>query len=161
MGKFIRYPIYDKQKNIRCYTLIEHIDLNRISSYSWSLMGRDYIKSRIDGKDVYLHRFIMKQDNPDIIVDHINRNKLDNRRSNLRLANRKQNAFNRNKSSNKSSKYKGVSLDKSKGLWQSYIKMDGIKYLLGYFKSEREAAKTYDLYASHYYGEFVATNFKV
>lgn len=156
----IKYPIYDKHKNIRCYTLIDAQDFFRVSQYSWSLMGRNYIKARINGKDIYLHRFLMKQNNPQIIVDHINRDRLDNRRSNLRLANRNENSFNRRKSSNKSSRYKGVSFDKAKGLWQAYIKMKGVKYLLGYFKNEKEAARTYDYFASYYYGQFALINFK-
>lgn len=155
----IKFPIYKKNGTIRCYTLIEARDLKRVSTHTWSLMGRNYIKARIDGKDIYLHRFIMNQTDPNIIVDHINRDSLDNRRSNLRLANRNQNAFNRKKSLNKSSQYKGVSFDKTKSMWQSYVKMEGIKYLLGYFPKEKQAAKVYDQAASYYYGQFASLNF--
>lgn len=157
----MKYPIYNRQGEIRCYTLIDKDDFDKINKYSWSMMGRGYIKSKIDGKNIYLHRFIVDQYDPKIIVDHINKDPLDNRKKNLRTATLSENAFNRKKSANKSSEYKGVSFDKNKNKWQAYFKIDQVKYLIGYFDKEKIAAKNYDHYARKYYGDFAFTNFKL
>ena len=62
--------------------------------YSWYY--RDgYALSKVNGKEVRMHRLVMGVTNPDDIVDHINRNRLDNRRENLRVLNYLQNANNR------------------------------------------------------------------
>lgn len=155
-----KFPIYDIKGNIKCYTLIDKRDLGRMKASKWSLMGRGYIKGRIDKKNVYLHRFIMNETDPLIVIDHINRDPLDNTRKNLRRATRKENAFNRVKCKNKSSKFKGVCFDKNNGLWQSYYKIDQKKYLIGHYNNEKDAAKQYDIKAKQYFGKFANLNFK-
>jgi len=81
-------------------------------------------------------------DNPfNLIVDHINNNRTDNRVSNLQLiSNRKNNTKDQNKY-NRTSKYIGVSL--SNGKWRALINVGKINYHLGFFKSEKEASIEY------------------
>jgi hypothetical protein len=120
-----------------------------------------------------MHRELIKCPD-DKEVDHINRNTLDNRKSNLRICNRTQNNYNskkRNRQSNyhPQSKYKGVR-------YVFCIKPDGRKYTrrkpwaasgrlnsknvhLGYYTTEEEAAKKYDEFAIKHYGEFARLNF--
>lgn len=155
----MKYPIYDAIGNIKCYTQIDRDDYFRVSGHSWRLMGRGYIKGRIRGKDVYLHRFVMNERNPRILIDHSNNDILDNRKKNLRKATHTQNAFNRTKAKNTSSIYKGVCYDKHNKKWQSYYKVGGKKYLIGYFRDEKEAGSQYDAVVSKLFGKFALLNF--
>jgi hypothetical protein len=94
------------------------------------------------------------------LIDHRNRNPLDNRRVNLRLATHSQNQFNKTKTSLKtSSKYVGVYREKHSNLWATKISHKGKSIWLGRFNSESEAAKAYDVAAKKYRGEFARLNF--
>lgn len=99
---------------------------------------------------------------PGDIVDHINRNKLDNRRCNLRLATTQQNAWNRSKHSGLTySDYLGVAkryLDKDS--WVASISIDGTNYPLGVFETQEEAAYVRDQFAMQLHGEYGVLNFE-
>lgn len=87
--------------------------------------------------------------NPGICVDHINGDPLDNRRSNLRFVTNRQNSHNRVEhrgEKRKSSKYIGVSFDKSRGLWEAYIQVSGKRIHLGRHATEDGAAAAYQAY---------------
>jgi hypothetical protein len=93
------------------------------------------------------------------LVDHRNRNGLDNRRENLRPSTNSQNLGNRIGSPNSSSKYKGVHWDSTRGKWRTQAQHDGKTYRLGRFDSEEEAAAAYDRKALELWGEFALLNF--
>jgi hypothetical protein len=94
------------------------------------------------------------------LVDHKNLNTLDNTRTNLRLATRSQNMFNRNKiKSNTSSRFRGVCFDKRRKKWCAYITVEGKRIWLGTFDNEIDAAMAYDAAAKKYHGEFARLNF--
>ena len=113
---------------------------------------------------VWLHSLIMEEliGRPlkkDELVDHINQDKLDCRRENLRMANRTQNNANKGKRSGQtSSKYKGVSFDKKRKKWRSYIVIDRKLKHLGLFNDEKDAARAYNKSAKEVFGEFSHTN---
>ena len=115
-----------------------------------------------------LHRMIFGLTDPSVYVDHIHHNRLDNRRSELRLCNAQQSVRNRKKNKNASSKYLGVTVQFNKrkdgGLKGPYyragIGVDNKYIKLGYFKSEELAAKAYDDAAKIHFGEFANLNFK-
>jgi hypothetical protein len=93
-------------------------------------------------------------------VDHINGNKIDNRRANLRIVTRSQNQMNRMKSGEgMSSKFKGVSFAALRQRWVAYITQDRIKIQIGYYKDELAAARAYDAKARELFGEFAYLNF--
>ena len=111
----------------------------------------------IDGirKKIKMHRFIMNPE-PGKLVDHKDRNGLNNQRSNLRLATNNQNAFNRDVHKDSSNEYKGVHLERKK--FRARIKHKG-KYLhLGNFNTAIEAAQAYNEAALKYHGEFAKLN---
>lgn len=89
-----------------------------------------------------------------LVVDHINGNKLDNRRSNLRICTQSQNLNGRN--TNKG--YIGVSWDKFRGKWKANIGKDYQKIFLGRFDTAEEAARVYDEKAVELFGEFARLN---
>lgn len=124
---------------------------------SWNISPRGYARTWIrkdkeKRKYVTLHRLIMNAKKGEL-VDHINRNKLDNRKENLRFASFKLNSLNR--IGKGESKYKGVC--KHKSGWQVYV---GGKYI-GLFKDEIIAAKVYDFQATKIYGNDAVTNEKL
>src|SRR5215217_9112062 len=142
--------------------LIDAEDWPRISGFKWSVSsdGRKnrYVSTRIKGKKIYLHRFLLEA--PDgQTVDHRNGDPLDNRKANLRLATHQQNMFNCGKRSTykgkpTSSSFKGVTWDKSCGRYKAQIAKDGVKHNLGYFYDPRKAALAHDHAALDMFGEF-------
>ena len=141
--------------------MLSERDHHSVSQHSWYWNG-NYVRADIKKNDttdrVYLHAFIMCPDKYQV-VDHINRNVLDNRRENLRVCTQSQNLANSNKRKNCSSLYKGVSWNKKNRKWAAYINADKSRVPLGYFRSEQEAACAYDAKALEVYGEYAKLNF--
>lgn len=110
-----------------------------------------------DGRwtSVEMQRLLM--DWPAGLVDHKNRNGLDNRRRNLRLATKSQNNAN-NQGSRHLGRFKGVYL-RSSGMWKVTATFRGEGVYLGQFDNEVEAAKVYDAWAREAHGEFASLNF--
>lgn len=112
-------------------------------------------------EEYYLHRLIVKPI-ANLQIDHINRDKLDNRRENLRMCSIKQNLNNLGQRNNKSkSKYRGVTYKKGlKKPWLAYSGKSssrGPKYL-GYFSTEKEAALAYNEFQKSEWGSFAFQN---
>lgn len=128
--------------------LIDTADYKRVSKHSWCRSGNGYIHSSINGEHICLHRFIINEDTSDLYVDHINRNKRDNRKENLRITCATGNGLNKyiNKEG-KTSKYRGVCWDKSRSKWRAEITV-GKSFNLGRFNTEEDAAKAYN-YAAY------------
>jgi len=104
-----------------------------------------------------IHRFII--DCPDgHVVDHINGNTLDNRKSNLRICKQTENTYNGRKRVVGTSKYKGVHFDKGTKKWRARITPGGKSIHLGLYETQEEAAIAYDNAAIKYYGEFACLN---
>ena len=141
-------------KNIDKEFIIDSEDYTKISQFKWYLDGRGYIVS--SGRRHKLHRLILDVHDCLIQVDHINGNKLDNRKDNLRLVSNQQNQMNIHKKKGTSSKYFGVCLDgriKLTNRWIASIKVDYKNIFLGRFNTEIEAALAYNN-ASEKYGFF-------
>lgn len=93
-------------------------------------------------------------------IDHINRIKDDNRIENLRAATTSQNMMNVEKTITKTtSRFKGVSWVKKHRNYISHIRHQGKLIHLGYYKTEEEAARAYDVKAKELYNTFAVLNF--
>jgi hypothetical protein len=152
------------------YAKVDPEDYDRFKDHEWYAAGcaphfyaNRLVRKGNAGKTKFLamHREIM---NPPegIFIDHINRDKMDNRKANLREATYSQNGANRPKFNRPAnSKYKGVSLQKTKTkrTWQATICVNRKRIYLGTFYNEIEAAKAYDQAAKKHHGEFAYLNF--
>lgn len=108
-------------------------------------------------KRMLLHRFLLDAP-PGTIVDHKNRNGLDNRRENLRFADHKLNAAN-GSGWGGTSKYRGVFWNKQARRWTAQITLDQACERIGNFQSEEDAARAFDAAAVAAWGEFARINF--
>ena len=131
-----------------------------LSSYRWSTSG-SYAMCVTAGRTLYLHRLILGALAESREVDHINGNRLDNRRSNLRPATRSQNAANQARRSDNRSGFKGVgyaSRQAGSKKWRARVHRNGKQVWVAYFATPEEAAKAYDAKASEVHGEFCRPN---
>lgn len=149
------------------YAIVDKDDYEMLSKFKWRVkpsksgvvyaFRRQYINGG-KGKTtpIRMHRFIMNADDGQM-VDHINGNGLDNRKSNLRFCCNQENAANRKKAHG-TSKYKGVNWHKAAKSWVAQATLNDKKIHLGYYKTEEEAALAYNKGAVIVFGEFARLN---
>lgn len=143
-------------------TIVDASDFVILSQWKWHLSHFGYAErrqhlpsSRKNQKFrmIRMHRLVMEI--PDNMqIDHANGDRLDNRRSNLRICTGRQNSYNQRKRSDNTSGYKGVTWNTAAGKWEARV---GHKYL-GLFEDKKQAALAYNLGASEMYGEFARPN---
>jgi hypothetical protein len=139
------------------YDFLKQWKWHCISSRSNVYAGRkDWDAGSKKQKTIMMHRIIAGA-LPGEFVDHINRDTIDNRRSNLRICNQSQNSANSVGHAIRASRFKGVY--KSRNRWKSCITKDGLYIYLGSFGDEETAARAYDSKAIELFGEFAKTNF--
>jgi hypothetical protein len=146
--------------NSKEVTLVDDEDFEYLNQWNWQLSICDgHICRKEHGKPtILLHRVVNKTPD-DMLTDHINRNKLDNRKENLRTCTKSQNSMNRTKQKgNCSSKYKGVCWCKTKKKWKARVKYKGKYYSLGYHEKEVDAALAYNKKAKELFSEFFVPN---
>lgn len=103
--------------------IVDDNDYALLSNHRWCFHGKGYACSRIADRLVLMHVFLLGK-KKGLEVDHINQNKLDNRRGNLRHVTRSVNMFNVGLRSTNKSGFKGVSWDKRRGKWRATIKLN-------------------------------------
>jgi hypothetical protein len=129
-----------------------------LDRYKWSDDGHGYAITMRLQQGFYLHHIIMGKPQNGEVVDHVNRNSLDNRMGNLRFVTRQHNNINQGSKKGVSSAHKGVVKIAGVNRWKASIKMDGRTYRMGTFNNERDAALAYDGYARLLFGEFAYIN---
>lgn len=152
-----------KKRNEGLFAIVDDEDYDWLNQWRWCAihtgrrsggyamrMARD--ESTGKQKSILMHRLILNAPE-DMLVDHVNGDSLDNRRSNLRLATFKQDRANRRLFKNSKSGFKGVHFDKDLGRWKLTVS--------AHFDTAEEAAHMYDRIVRMLHGEFAKTNFNV
>ena len=151
-----------RHKEIFDYALVDDDDYPIVSKYYWCLSSHGYVRKKgKDRKQVDLHKFIAEIHHWDVgenTIDHINHNKKDNRKSNLRVCTLQQNTFNRTAHyDDATSRYKGVSRRKN-GNWRMRVYLDGKCYRDEVYRTEIEAAIAYNRAAIEAFGQYALLN---
>jgi len=158
-NKFIEYEdhigiiLTDKDGNFKAEGLFDKNKKKYIEKHKWHQSTYGYPATSIEGKTLNLHNFLY----PGKIMDHINRNKLDNRSCNLRECDRKQNSHNRKLHINNTSGISGVHWHKIMNKWRASITVNYKVIILGFFEDIKKAKKARLNAEKKYFGEFAPT----
>lgn len=143
------------------FAIVDTEDFEYLNQWKWSYSGAGYarrvVQKNNNQTNIYMHRLISKTP-ARMVTDHINGDKLDNRKSNLRVCNHAQNIRNHKLQINNTSGFIGVSKTKG-GRWRAYSGSRNKVQHLGVFDSSVEAAKARDEYVSVHYNGFEVLNF--
>lgn len=151
------YGVYSQH-----YCVVDATDIPIIKEFRWYGMKRGevfYAYSKISSHKILMHRLVIHANNNQI-VDHIDHNGLNNRRTNLRICSQQENTFNSRSSKNSSSRFVGVSYIKQDKKWISYLKKDGKIVHRQRHATELEAAQARDEAAKIFFGKFAHLNLK-
>lgn len=162
-----KHNLYVYDDSMKCYIgklsnsdnifLVDIDDYDKVSEYCWYETCYGYAATRINkSKQVLLHRFIVygADSNDELTVDHINRNRLDCRKSNLRECPMHKNSFNKGLSVRNKTGITGVAKCKDSDKWRAYIGYDYHCISLGYYDTKDEAVAARKQAESDYFGEY-------
>jgi hypothetical protein len=142
--------------------LIDDDDYEYASKFKWSESNGYAVRGtniNNQSKGYKLHREVMGVVDSLKHIDHIDGNRLNNQKANLRICNATQNQQNRvGVQANNKSGYKGVSWCRRSKKWMAQIRVNTKTKFLGYYTDPKEAAKVYNQNATKYFGEFAHLN---
>lgn len=138
-----------------CFFLLDLDDVEMVEKYHWIINKDGYACAWINKRPRTFHRYIMGEPKGKTI-DHINHNKLDNRRNNLRECTAGENNQNRSNTNNPLG-VKGVYLNEW-GTYRAQITINRKYKYLGTFQTLKEACDAYDIAAERIFGEFAVLN---
>lgn len=147
------------------FALVDDENYNLLSKFHWYSHPMGYAQTGVWNyktkrkKTILMHKIV----NPtpkNVYTDHINQNKLDNRKINLRACTLSFNCANRTKQINNQSGFKGVCkyIQRHAIKWVAYIRKNGKTFNLGYYWTPQEAALAYNEKAKEFFGDFAYLN---
>jgi hypothetical protein len=140
--------------------IVDAEDFDFLNQFKW-YYHNGYARAKIGGKQILMHRLLL-QAGPNDILDHINGNGLDNRKENLRFANKTFNKANEKLRGDNKTGFKGVYMKKDSPYrhkkWAAKIGFMGHQIHIGYFYNKEEAARAYNEMARKLFGEFALLN---
>jgi hypothetical protein len=141
------------------FVLVDAADFEWLNQYQWTARGTGGYATRVEkGKMIFMHREIVNAPKG-TVVDHHDRNKQNNCRSNLRICDRRQNVCNQVKHLGCISQFKGVHFNKLCRKWYAEAFLAGEPFKTGFCADEVKAARAYDRLAVELFGEFAYLNF--
>ena len=152
-GVAIMY-LYDTYGNKKAETIFDEIDVEIVSQYKWSINNNSgYVVAKIKGKNVRLHQLIMKSSSNDLI-DHQDRDRTNNKRSNLRFATKAQNSWNSGLRRDNQSGIKGVSWCSRLNKWAANITVNNKHIFLGNYANIKDAEIVRNNAEKEYYRQY-------
>lgn len=148
MTSYTIIDTYDKNKQIKDQFIVSYEDGFWIRSFKWSIYDRYPRHSKLGT----ISRFLLGVDDPDKVVDHINGDTRDNRRSNLHISSFSQNSHNKVTENTKAGRYRGVT--KRGEYWR--VRAGGQNF--GQYNDAIVAARIYNIAAKQLYGDFAILN---
>lgn len=148
-----------KLANNKGIVLVDDEDYNWLNQFKWSL-NHGYAHANLregKNKNVRMHRLLLNVAK-EMQTDHIDNNRLNNQKNNLRVVTNLQNIMNKSSYKNRTSNYKGVHYEKQTKRWRSLISLNNNRFFLGRFKIEIDAAKAYNEKAIELFGEYAKLN---
>lgn len=147
MAAYRYVALYNRKGDVVARTKVDADLYLVLSQYRWWRDGCGYARSRDDAaQDILMHRFLLGLGRGDgVEVDHVDRDKLNNTRGNLRLCSHAQNTQNRGANRtyagvSPSSPYACVYWDMGRGKWRATAKLGGRVHRLGRYETEEDAA---------------------
>ena len=139
-------PLRNQKGETVAHALVDESDFEQLNRHRWFL-GRSGYAARSDYstgrcRQVLMHRVILDLHHGDPRQgDHINRDRVDNRRLNLRVLTSAEQAQNRGARRGSASAFRGVMRGWRDGLWIAQVTLDGVRHHLGTFPNETDAAR--------------------
>lgn len=141
--------------------IVDDEDYDELSRFSWYVDNKGYAQRNQNEvtprTTIRMHQQILGVI-PGMQIDHLNRNRLDNQRTNLRYISPVNQARNVGMKKNNSSGFKGVSWWSKTGKWRAYITFERKPITIGYFFAKVDAARAYDEKAKELFGQYALTN---
>ena len=133
-------PLWRKDGTAAGHAIVDDADAAVLGCHRWSLNTKGYAVRYESGRVVMMHRCVLSLTASDELeTDHINRDKLDNRRSNLRAVTHAENLQNKGSYRGSTSRYRGVYWDAARQKWNAQITVGGRRTKLGRFADEATA----------------------
>jgi len=129
-------------------------DYDKIKSYNWHISKQGYLCCTTVNPNIKLHRFILDIQYPNIVVDHINGDILDNCKINLRTVSIQQNASNAKLRTDNTSGHKGVKWNARNNKWASQINYKNKRYHLGFYDNIDNAVHIREIAELKLFGEY-------
>lgn len=127
------------------FAVVDDDDFDLVARYTWFVNQRGYVVRNPIKNDPTahrrMHRLILGVTDPEIKIDHRDRDPLNNRRSNLRVCTQAENCQNRPGNPNTRSGYRGVSWHSGTNSWSARVTVNRVVHTLGHFTDELEAAR--------------------
>lgn len=114
-------------------------NLEKVSAHAWFIDSLGYPSTGIGRENIRMHRFFVEDVQDGMVIDHINRNKMDNRVKNLRICTQKENVHNSTIRKNNTSGVPGVFFDKRAGRWRAQIYENGKSKHIGIYDAYEDA----------------------
>ena len=146
----VRIPLYARSGEVVAHALVDEVDAGQ-GAHRWYRNAAGYAVRQVPGEGrlpsgrrrqraVFLHREVLGLGFGDSMQgDHMNRDRLDNRRANLRIVPVAGNIQNLTPRKGTASRYRGVTFHKASGLWFASATLRGVRHSLGYYRDEDEA----------------------
>lgn len=148
--------LYNKELKEKARAIIDIEDVDKCKDYKWSIRTDGYVSTRTNGTALKLHRFLLSTQKG-MHVDHINRNKLDNRKYNLKECSQSENNKNKGKYKTNSSGHVGVSkVMSNKEKYTSEIRVNGKNHYLGTFYKFEDAVRARQEAEIKYHGKIIS-----